>query len=139
MDTKTITLIPYSLCETDLFIDTSPQQKDYVLKVRDLPEKNKPREKLLAQGLAVLSTQELLIIVLSNGTKKEGILEMSSRIVRQYGERSIIAEKDPQKLARELDIPLIKACQVVAIGELGRRFYEKNTAGGMRCLQAGCN
>ena len=115
--------------ETDLFLDTNSLEKDYVLRVRDLPQDDKPREKLLAQGLAVLSIQELLIVILSTGTKKEGILEMASRIIRQYGERSIISEKDPHKLARELGIPLVKACQVVAIGELGRRFYEKNTTG----------
>ncbi len=73
--------------------------------------------------------QELLTVILNTGSKKEGVLEMSSRIIRQYGERSIISERSAEKLAAELDIPLGKACQVVAVGEIGRRFYEKNNAG----------
>ena len=40
-----------------------------------------------------------------------------------------MAETDPEKLSRDLDIPIVKACQIVAVGELGRRFYQKNPSG----------
>ncbi len=73
--------------------------------------------------------RELIAVVLGTGTSKEGVLEMSGRIVREYGERGIIAETDPSKLSLDLDIPIVKACQIVAVGELGRRFYEKNPSG----------
>ena len=32
-------------------------------------------------------------------------------------------------MAKDLNIPLVKACQVVACAELGRRFYQKNDFG----------
>lgn len=117
----------YKLKETDLF--TKGELRKYVLKIKDLPANEKPREKLLKQGPESLSIQELLAIVLNVGSKAEGVLEMSNRLIREYGEKSIIAERNPIKLSEELVIPIVKACQVVACGELGRRFYERNNSG----------
>ena len=53
---------------------------------------------------------------------------MSDRIAREYGERSIMAATDAKKLAEDLDIPIVRAAQIVASAELGRRFYKKNEA-----------
>lgn len=102
--------------------------KRYHLKIRDLPEEEKPREKLLKHGLGALSISDLLAVVLNVGTKKEGILEMSSRIIKDYGEGSIMSLKNPVDLANTFDIPLNKAISIVACAELGRRFFEKNNS-----------
>jgi DNA repair protein RadC len=40
-----------------------------------------------------------------------------------------LAEKNAEKLSLDLNIPIIKACQIIACGEIGRRFYEKNRSG----------
>lgn len=100
--------------------------KKYFLTIRDLPADEKPREKLFRYGPKYLSIQELLSIILNTGTKKEGVLEMSERILKEYGEKSIMCENDPQKLAGGLGIPIVKASQIVACAELGRRFFKKN-------------
>lgn len=123
---KTITKT-YTLSDTNLFLDNP--LKEYILKIQDLPADQKPREKLMSQGPEILSLSELLTVVLNMGSKNEGIMEMTNRIVREYGEKSIFAEKDPAKLSADLNIPVIKACQIIACGELGRRFYEKNSSG----------
>jgi len=112
----------------DLLLDN--QQKQYVLRVRDLPAEEKPREKLVKHGPAALSTAELLTVVLNAGTKKEGVLAMSRRMLKEYGESAIVTEKDPKKLQEALGIPMVKACQLVACFELGRRFFKN--AGGKR-------
>lgn len=120
----------YHFTDTDIVMShVGNPSREYILKIHDLPLDSQPREKLIKQGPETLSLQELMAIVLNTGTKSEGVLEMSSRIMREYGEKSIIAEKNPTKLAEELGIPLIKACQIVACGEMGRRFYEKNSSG----------
>src|SRR3989344_313595 len=118
---------PYILRDNNLFLDNS--SKEYILKVRDLPFEEKPREKLIKQGPEILSIQELLAVILNVGNKEEDVIEMSSRIIREYGERTVLAEKDAVKLSNDLNIPVMKACQIVACGELGRRFYEKNSTG----------
>ncbi len=113
--------------DTDLFLDTN--NREYILKIRDLPFDSRPREKLIKDGPEALALSELLAVILNTGNKKEDVLEMSNRIIREYGEKSIIAQKNVNKLAEELDIPLLKACQIIACGEIGRRFYEKNSSG----------
>jgi DNA repair protein RadC len=100
----------------------------YILTIRDLPSNEKPREKLLARGPSSLSTRELLAALLHTGTTREGVLAMSSRIMQEYGAGSIMNARNPTELARELEIPLGKAIQIVAAAELGRRFFEKNAA-----------
>lgn len=117
----------YILKDNDLVLDNS--EKKYILRVRDLPNDEKPREKLLKGGISSLSSAELLAIVLSVGTKKEEVLAMSSRILKEYGEKTIINQTNPEAIKKELDIPLAKACQIVACFELGRRFLERNEHG----------
>ena len=112
---------PYMLADTDMVIGEGDTH--YILRVRDLPIEDKPREKLLALGPSELTHAELIAILLGVGTRKEEVLSMSHRILREYGERAIINEKNPQRLADSLQIPLTKACQIIASFELGRRFY----------------
>jgi DNA repair protein RadC len=111
----------YQFTDTDLMIGEGDAR--YVLKVRDLPLEEKPREKLLAFGPTNLSHAELIAILLGVGTRKEEVMGMATRILREYGEKAILNETNPQRLADALQIPLTKACQIVASFELGRRFY----------------
>jgi len=97
----------------------------YVLKVRDLPIEEKPREKLFAHGPDALSNGELLAVILGVGTRKEEVLTMASRVLREYGEKAIADQTDPKKMSESLDIPISKASQIVASFELGRRFYSE--------------
>lgn len=93
--------------------------------VKDLPSEEKPREKLLKKGVESLNVAELLAIVLGVGTKKEELMAMSTRLIREYGGKGIVYQKNPEKITEELEIPISKSCQIVACFELGRRFYEK--------------
>ncbi len=113
--------------EGDMILDGG--DKTYVLKLRDLPAEEKPREKLIKHGPANLSVAELLAIILNVGTKKEDVLAMSRRLLKEYGDSIIVNQKDPQKVSELLGIPIAKACQVVACFELGRRFFKMPDGG----------
>ncbi len=113
----------YKLTESDIVLGN--EDKKYVLKIRDLDDEDKPRERLIKYGPGIISTKELLAILLNVGTKKEEVYAMSSRILLEYGEKNIINQTDPKKIEEELDIPITKACQIVACFELGRRFFKK--------------
>lgn len=95
----------------------------YVLRVRDLPEPERPREKLLALGPDALGMSDLLAVLWGVGTRREDVLAMARRTLHEYGEKAIGNERSPVRLADVADIPLSKACQLVAGFELGRRFY----------------
>lgn len=115
----------YAFTDTDII---TGEDTRYVLRVRDLPLEEKPREKLLSAGPGSLSHVELMAILLGVGTRKEEVMAMAGRILREYGQQAIVNERNPQRLADSLDIPLAKACQIVASFELGRRSYQ-NKAG----------
>jgi DNA repair protein RadC len=122
----------YALRESDLVLDG--QNKKYVLKFKDIPAEEKPKEKLMKYGPDVLSLAELLAVVLNVGTTKENVLAMSQRLFREYGERAVAHQKNPKKLREALDIPLHKACQIVACLEIGRRFFQ-TTSGKPLCIR----
>lgn len=105
-------------------------EKPYILTIRDLPNEDKPREKMLRDGVGLLSMPELLAVILNTGSKKEDILAMSTRILKEYGEKSIANARNPKQLASDLDLPIGRASQLVAIVELGRRLFERNPNGG---------
>jgi DNA repair protein RadC len=117
----------YIIPDTTLILDRRP--REYPLIFRDLPSDEKPREKLLTHGPESLSIAELTALLLVTGTTKEDVWEMSTRVVREYGEKSVFAERNPKKLSAELDVPIVKACAIVAAGELGRRLYERSDSG----------
>ena len=114
----------YSIAEA--VPDTASDQ--YVLKLRDLPREEKPREKLLRYGPDVLEAHELLAIILGTGTKKEEVLAMTRRILKEYGEKTIAHERNVTRLMEDLDVPKAKACQIVACFEIGRRFFAQSNS-----------
>ncbi len=116
----------YTVKDNDILHSDSMRPKQYVGRIKDLPENEKPRERLIKHGSSVLTSQELLAIVLGVGTKKEEVLAMSQRIFKEYGDKNIANQANAEALARDLDIPIGKACQIVACFALGKRFFEKH-------------
>lgn len=113
----------YKIKDSNIIINHGRQYK--ILAVRDLPNEEKPREKMLQAGAGALSSAELLAIILGVGTKKEEVLIMANRLLREYGEKGVAYQRNPQTIVDDLKIPFTKACQIVACFELGRRFYQK--------------
>ena len=108
----------------DLVLDNDGPEKKYVLRLRDLPADEKPREKMVKYGPSVLSLAELFAVVLNVGTKKEEVLAMSRRLLKEYGDSAIVDQRDPEKMSELLGIPIGKACQAVACFEIGRRMFK---------------
>lgn len=97
----------------------------YRVSLKEMPEEKKPREKLIRYGPDVLRIPELVSIILNTGYRDENVLELSHRIIKEYGSRAIASEKNVGRLMETLGIPLVKACQVIACFELGRRFFQE--------------
>ena len=99
-------------------------------KISELSPEKRPRERLIENGPSVLTDAELLAIVLNTGIRKkehkEDVLELSNRILKEYGSLSIANERNVKKLMERLEIPKVKACQIVACFELGRRFFARD-------------
>lgn len=117
----------YAIADRDLLFTEHSDQ--YVLRVRDMEEADRPRERMIKNGPTVLSVAELIAVLWGVGNRKEDVLAMSRRALSEYGEKAVANELDPQRLSRVADIPLTKACQVIAGLELGRRFYARQSSG----------
>ncbi len=114
---------PYRISDADLLLD------EYVIRVKDLPDEDRPREKLLAAGAQSLTQAELLAVLWGVGTRREDVLTMARRTLQEYGERAVFNDAQPTALAEALDIPFTKACQLIAAFELGRRAYATRRGG----------
>ena len=84
--------------------------------IRDLPQGERPRERLKQHGAKHLSNTELIAILLRTGIQGENVLSLSSRVLARLG-RSTFSELCSQRGLSEA-----KACQLLAAMELGRRF-----------------
>ena len=55
--------------------------------IRDLPNHDRPREKLLKNGPRTLSDKELVAVLLGSGTKEQGVMGVAARILKAIDEQ----------------------------------------------------
>ncbi|MFC0611185.1 DNA repair protein RadC [Scopulibacillus daqui] len=94
------------------------------LMIRDVPKEERPRERLIKEGVHVLSNQELLAIILRTGTKDESVLQLSHRLLHQFEGLSLLKEASIEELENVKGIGKTKAVQLIAAMELGRRVSQ---------------
>jgi DNA repair protein RadC len=91
------------------------------MKVLDLPEADRPRERLLSRGAAALSDRELLALVLGSGLPGCDAIELAAMLIGEAGGLSALATADPHTLKRLPGVGAAKAARVAAAFELARR------------------
>lgn len=94
-------------------------------RIKDLPQDERPREKLVENGVSSLSDVELLAIVLRTGIKGKNVKELSSEILAEHGLESL-AEVSLEELKSIEGISRVKAGQLKAVGELARRMKRED-------------
>jgi adenine-specific DNA-methyltransferase len=94
-------------------------------KIKDIPQVERPREKLLKKGADALSKSDLLAIVLGSGIKGKNVQKLASQIIKKFGYKFLdITIDDLQTIS---GIGQAKALQIVSAISLVKRFYdEKN-------------
>lgn len=80
---------------------------------------------MAALGAKALTLPELIAILLGTGTRKEEVMSMAERILKEYGEKALSSEVSAKRLAELVDIPETKAAQIISALEIGRRFYSE--------------
>ncbi len=86
-----------------------------------LPERERPRERLAAQGSGALSDRELLALVLRHGTRGESALDLASGLLADFGSLAALAAALPEELERRPGVGAAKSAALVAAFQLGRR------------------
>ena len=92
------------------------------LSIKNMPEDDRPREKMLQKGVAALSTAELLAILIRTGSKQKSALEIARELVDTDGKLMTLRVQSPAELALQKGIGPAKAVTIVAALELGRRL-----------------
>jgi len=89
--------------------------------VKELPESDRPREKLLKVGAENLSDSELLAIILRTGIKGKNVLDLSREILKAFGGFEGLSKVHVQELIKFKGLGKAKAITVKAAVEIGRR------------------
>ena len=91
------------------------------VRMLDLPEQERPRERLWRQGAATLSTVELLALVLRQGRSGQSAVELAAALLAEHGSLAALASAAPEELARRPGMGPAKAAALLAALRLGRR------------------
>ncbi len=97
------------------------------LKIKEIPETERPYEKLELYGEKTLSNAELLAIIIKTGTKEETSVQIAQRILNlnydpQMGELNFLKSITMEELMQIKGIGRVKAIQIKAICELAIRM-----------------
>jgi DNA repair protein RadC len=95
------------------------------MNVRLLPLSERPRERLRQQGAEALSTMELLAILLSTGTKKTPVLDLSSKLLSRFGSLKKLMDSSVEELMEVEGIGPAKAIQLKAALALAQKAFNE--------------
>jgi DNA repair protein RadC len=90
--------------------------------LRDVPNEERPRERMQQFGANALSNAELLAVLLRTGTVAESAVKLAQRLLKQSGGIRSLADMSTNELTSIKGIGSAKAMQIQAGIELGRRL-----------------
>ena len=109
----------------------SIKKEPVYISIKNWPDNERPREKLVKYGSESLSASELIAIMLRTGTVNNGnshsALDIAKLVLSRHGSLSELLDISVQELSQIRGIGTAKAAQLVAAVELGKRAVsEKN-------------
>ncbi len=92
------------------------------IKIFELAEEDRPREKLLLKGKAALSDAELIAILIGTGTAACSAVDLSRMLLASVGNNlAAVARMSVSDLTKFKGIGEVKAISIISALELGRR------------------
>jgi DNA repair protein RadC len=90
--------------------------------IKELPEEDRPREKLLKKGSKYLSNSELLALIIRTGGKKKTAVKLAQDLLNNFGGLKSIVDLSCEELKAVKGIGTAKATQIAAAVELAKRI-----------------
>lgn len=97
-------------------------------KIKDIPESERPRERLKEAGPNNLTDKELLAIILKTGTRNYNVNDIALEILKKYSLQEL-PETTVTELMKIKGIGEVKALEIISVVELGKRIYIKQKSG----------
>ena len=98
------------------------------IKIKELPEAERPYEKLELYGEKALSNAELLAIIIKSGTKEETSVQLAQRLLKlndtEGEDLNYLQSLSIEELTQVKGIGKVKAIQLKAVGELAIRMFK---------------
>lgn len=95
--------------------------------IKEMPEYERPREKILKNGVRSLSNMELLAIIIKSGTKGKSAIEISTEILNSINSLKDLKDLELLELTKIKGLGNVKAMEILASIELGRRITIEKT------------
>ncbi len=94
--------------------------------IKDLPETERPRERLERVGASNLTTEELIAIILKTGTKEMSAKVLATNVLASIKKISDLTNISINTLTSIKGVGKTKAIELLAAIELGKRVYSYN-------------
>lgn len=94
--------------------------------MKNVPDYDRPRERLLREGAGFLSDAELIAIMLRTGRERETALGLAQRLLATFGDIGGLAQASHAELTTIKGIGPVKAVELLASFELGRRVMKSS-------------
>ncbi len=105
------------------------------MRIKDIPKEGRPRERFLKHGPEALSDAELFAILLRTGSKGENVVDMSNRLIAEYGLDKLF-DCSLKELQEIKGIGPSKAMQILTVAELQKRANQsKNPVKRISCAE----
>lgn len=93
--------------------------------IKQIPKEERPRERLIKYGAKNLSTEDLIAIILKTGTKDLSSKYLAGEVLKLVKDISDLRYLSLGKLINISGIGAVKAIELLAAIELGRRVYDE--------------
>jgi len=101
---------------------TDSKLVEYRPRMIDIPQNERPRERLRNHGAQALSTTELIAILLRTGTKERNALELAQGVLSRFQGLIGLSRASFAELCTENGMATAKTAQLKAALEIGRRL-----------------
>lgn len=108
----------------------------YRTAVREMPEDDRPRERLARVGPEALQDKELLGILFRTGTREVGAVELGNQLLKHFDNLRNIARASLEELQQVKGLGKVKAIEIKAALELGKRLAAFNERDRLRISTA---
>jgi DNA repair protein RadC len=93
--------------------------------IKDWPDNDRPREKLLQLGPAALSDSELLAIFLRTGTRGKSAVDLARHALKHFGSLRALFQASLEALSQVSGFGIAKYTQLQAVLEMSRRHLHE--------------